>query len=56
VVQGQALALQVGALLRGWRANDAFGLGEFFLEQHHRAEDDAQGLEERSDDNFHARF
>jgi len=56
VVQHQALALQIGALLRGLWANDAFGLRELFLEKHHRAEDDAQGLEERSDNNFHARF
>ena len=51
-VQRQVLALQVGALLDGLRANDACGPGQLFLEQHHRAQDDAQRFKEGSDKTF----
>ena len=54
LIQRQALALQINALLRGLRANDTFRPGQLFLEQHHRAENDAQGFKKRSDNNSHA--
>ena len=53
LVQRQRLALLIDFLLRGGRATHALGLGEFFLEQHDRAEDGAQRPEEESDKSFH---
>jgi hypothetical protein len=56
LVQRQGLALLIDGGLRGFGAAQALGPGEFFLEQHHRAEDDAQGLEEKAYKKFHGRF
>jgi hypothetical protein len=53
LVQGQALALLINALLGSFWANDAFGLSQFFLEQHHWPKDDAQAFEEVTDQDFH---
>ena len=53
MVQRKALALLINALLRSFWANDACGLSQFLLEQHHWAKDDAQAFEEVTDKDFH---
>ena len=56
LIQRKRFALLVDCDLRGWRAAQTFGPGDGLLEQHDRAEDDAEGAEEEADKRFHMRF
>ena len=56
LVENDVAALPVHCCLIAWRADDAFGPGDEFPEQHERPDDGAQGFEECSDDSFHGRY
>ena len=56
LVQRQAFACLVNGFLPRRRAHDALGAGERLFEKHHRAQDNAQGLEKESDKRFHGPF
>ncbi len=53
MVQNQAFAILIGPRLRNLRTCDTLWASNLFFEKHHGAEDDADKLEEGSDNDFH---